>query len=448
MSGDPAQDRIADSLTEALIRELGRVCAPMPVLSPQTAFRYKGDRRPIGAIAEERRAAIVLDGALARRGATVWLTAQLVSHPRGDRLWADTLRYDSDDLLSLRNDLVESVARALGVHFEPRDRQRLARAPTIHIQAYAEYRQGRTAWNLRTREGLAAALECFRRSVEQDPGFDLAFVGLADSHNMLPLYCGLPPEENFAHAKAAARRALELDPTLAEAHASLAWALMSEWEWFEAEREYLRAIELNANYANARQWYGCLLAWSGRTERAFTEVRKALELDPLSAVIRTNLGLLHLWSAQYGAAIECLAEITQSAPGFPLAHAALGAAYAKTGKPDEALAAVRRANEISESFRHAGQLARIHASAGRKAEALTWMRRMAELAPADAQHAELASIYAALGEPAKAVAALELAVRHRDPILLSWKVDPQWEFARKDPQCLQILSCLGIPETR
>jgi len=254
----------------------------------------------------------------------VRVAVQLVDATEDKHLWAQSYDRELEDIFEVQTDVARRVADALKVQLLARETSQIERKATQNIEAYLLYLKGRQFWNRRFKDSVGRAIECFNLAIEKDSNFALAYVGLADCYNILADYGVLQPSEAYPKAKQTAMKALELDDTLAEAHASYAVILSAhEWKWGAAESEFRRAIELNPNYASAHQWYSIHLRCTGRPEEALAEARKALELDPLSPIMNTNVGDRLFALKQYDLAIEYFRKSLAIEPDFVPAHASL-----------------------------------------------------------------------------------------------------------------------------
>jgi tetratricopeptide (TPR) repeat protein len=322
-----------------------------------------------------------------------------------------------------------------------------AKRQTESTEAYQAYQRGRFYWNQRTEEGLHKAISFFDQARGIDPSYGLAYAGLADSYQLLVIYGPLSSKDYYPHARAAAERAIAIDDSLAEAHTSLAYVRFSDdWDWAGAEVEFKRAIGLNPNYATARQWYGEFLGDLGRNEESLAERKMALTLDPLSPVIRSELGLAYLEARQYDRAVDEFRKAAELYPDFPLVHNFLSAAYEYSGRYDEAMAECRRAMDLTGSadVPQSG-LASIYARSGRRAEARQLLAQMTN----EARHGyfpptSIARVYIALGDKEPAFEWLEKAYNERDWGLINIKVWPGFDEVRSDPRFADLLQRMNL----
>jgi Tfp pilus assembly protein PilF len=326
------------------------------------------------------------------------------------------------------------------------ERQRLARRHTQNTQAYHAYLKGRFFWNKRTEDGLRRAIAQFEEAIAHDPDYALAHAGLADTYNLLCAYGALPPQEGYPRARRAAERALELDERLAEAHTSLAYATLNfYWDWPSAEREFLRALSLNANYATAHQWYGAFLAARGRFEESIAEIEQALALDPLSLMINADLGWLSFFARQHDRAIDQLRKTIDMDPNFALAYWLLGLNQEQRGLLDEATAAFRKAVSLSEDIPFAlASLGHALGRSGQPAEAATTLDSLQRLAARRyvSPHS-IATVHLGLNRIDDALEWLNRAADERSNWMIFLNVDPVFDPLRDHPQFKRIVSRLG-----
>lgn len=284
-SADHQQEYLADGITEELISTLAKI-GSLKVISRTSAMHYKDTNKTLPEIARELKVDTIVEGSVQRVGQRLKITAQLIRAANEQHLWAEEYERDSGDVLVLESEVARDIANEVKARLTPAERKRLASARRVDPEAHEAYLKGRFHWNKRTESELRKAIGFFEQAITKDAQYAAAYAGLADCNSLLAYYGFTPENEGYSQAKTAARKALELDESLAEAHTSLAFIkTFYDWDWAGAEAESRRAIELNPSYATAHQWYGDALLQMGRVVGAIAEEERALELDPLSLVI-------------------------------------------------------------------------------------------------------------------------------------------------------------------
>ena len=293
ISPDPNDAYFADGLTEELMVRLSSISG-LKVIARTSTMRFRGTAKGVGEIGKELRAGTVLEGSVRKAANKLRVTAQLIDAGSEEHLWAQNYDRQLEDVFAIQTEVAQNVADALKTQMLGEEREHIEKKPTQDIGAYTLYLKGRYYWNERNKESLERAIKYFEEAIKRDPRFALAYSGLADSYRVLVDHGYLPPSEGSPKAKEAARKALELDETLAEAHTSLASILSLQWDWRGAEEEFAKALRSNPNYATAHHWYSIHLITLGRLDEAIKEVKIAEELDPLSPMIHTCVGALYL----------------------------------------------------------------------------------------------------------------------------------------------------------
>jgi TolB-like protein/Tfp pilus assembly protein PilF len=379
MSSDKENEYFSDGMTEELINALAKV-EGLRVPARTSAFAFKGKQADIRRIGKELGVATVLEGSVRKAGNRLKITAQLVNVADGYHLWSETYERELEDVFAVQEEISRAIVDALEIKLGGAGDTPLVKRPTAETEAYNLYLKGRYFWNTRTEEGLRKGIEYFRQAIERDTNYALAYAGLADSYVSMAGRSYLPPKEAYPKAKAAARKALEIDDTLAEAHTSLAMISSTyDWDWGAAERGFKRAIELDPSYAPAHQGYGGYLAAWGRPKEGIAELRRALELDRLSLNINTGLGV-HLYHAgQYDQAIQQARRALELDPNFASGHVLLGRAYLEKSMNREAVAEFEKAVEVSEGHPEMlAALARGYARSGKREEAMKILEDLEE----------------------------------------------------------------------
>jgi TolB-like protein/DNA-binding winged helix-turn-helix (wHTH) protein/Flp pilus assembly protein TadD len=401
LSNDPEQDYFADGMTEQLTTDLGQISA-LRVISRTSAMQYKDTKKKLPEIARELNVDAVVEGAVTRAGNQVRITAQLIEAPTDRHLWAKTYERDLRDVLSLQDEVAQAIASEIRVKLTPQERIHLASARPVNPQAHEAYLRGLRELRTQTREGVEKAIPYFQQAIALDPNDALAYSGLADAfHDQTSIFRA--PLEVLPKAKAAAARAIELDETLAEAHASLGYVKLDfDWDWPGAEREFHRALELNPNHARALGGYAQYFLTLGRTDEAIESLRRAQAVDPLVSELQMGRPFLLFNGRRYEQAIEASRQVGDDRiPAL---------CYAQLGRQQEAIAAADRALKTARLPIHLAQLASVYAKAGKPEKA------RAILGGLEAQARDryicgfnLACVYSALGDKEKAFAWLEKA---------------------------------------
>ena len=337
-TGDPNAEYLSDGISESLINSLSKLPG-VKVIARSSAFKYKGKEGDLKNVAKELGVEAILTGRVTQRGENLSISVELMNASDKTQMWGEQYDRRMSDLLATQREIAREIVEKLKLKVSGDDKG-LAKHYTENNEAHQLYLKGRFYWNKRTAEALKKSIDYFNQAIEKDPGFALAYAGLADSY-VVPGNL-LRPREAMPKAKAAAIRALELDETLAEAHTSLGRVLaIYDWDWPSAEKEYKRAIELNPRYATAHQWYGGWLQVMGRHDEALAERKKAQEMDPLSLVLNFEWGLGFYYARNYDRAIEQFQATLELDQNFPAAHTLLSAAYEQKGMYDEALLDLR-----------------------------------------------------------------------------------------------------------
>jgi len=447
LSRDPEQDYFAEGMTEALITSLAKIGA-LRVTSRTSAMRYKKTDKSLPQIARELNVDAVVEGTVQRFGKRLRISAQLVYAPEDQHLWAESYDRDLRDVLALQSELARAIANEIQVKLTPLDHARFGEAYPINPEAYELYLKGRYHWNRRSGEGLRHAVQYFQQAIAKDSTYAVAYAGLADCFSILGVTCLVSPDDGCRKAREVALRALELDPGLAETHASLAWATM----WYDcnfvvAEREFERSIELNPRYATAHAWFGVSLAMMGRYEEAYTELQRAIRLDPHSSAIHFASGFGHFFTRHHDQSIKHYEKAIDLDPSVAQAHAGLGYAYLCKSMREPAIAALRKALELSPgaSF-YLACLGEAYAAAGYRDEAQKILDQLSELSKQRyVTPYFVGRIYAALGNNDEALRWLETAFRERAVWIACLKTDPRLDDLRPDSRFQDMLRRIKFP---
>ena len=446
LSADPENEYFCDGLAEELSNALARI-KNLKVAARTSAYSFKNRNVDASEIGNALRVSSILEGSVRKVGDRVRITAQLINAEDGFQLWSEQYDRQLTDIFDIQEEISLAIVKALRIRMFQDERADLLRRGTESAQAYQLYLKGRFHWHKRTAEALATGLEYFDQALLHDPGYAIAHTGVSDSHTLLVVREAVPPEEGFAKAKAAAFKALEIDPQLAEAHASLGHALLHNWEWEASEKELRTAIRLNARYASAHHWYSEYLTAMGAFERSIEELSLAGELDPLSLIIRADLGRAFYYARQYDRVVEQESGTLEMDPTFWLSHLNLGRSFTQTGRHDDAVAELQKALQLlPDNTEIIAFLAFAYAAAGRDKEAqeqLAQLLQRSERGHVPPYH--LAIVYAGLADNDEAFRWLETAYGKRAVDLFTLKVEPMFDGLRGDPRFGELLTKIGFP---
>lgn len=381
----------------------------------------------------------ILEGSVQKPSEQVRVNVQLIHAATDTHLWAETYDRKLTDVFAVESDIAKSVTEKLQAKLTDSAEHVLASRPTENPEAHQLYLKGRYFWNKRTTDNLKTAIDFFEQAIAKDPAYAVAYSGLADAHAVLPYYAATSPGNDARKALAAAGKAVKLDDSLAEAHTSLANALVLNLQFSDAAPEFQRAIELNPNYATAHHWYGELLQNDGRIDEALAELRRAHELDPLSLVINSVLGSTLIVAGQDDAAIDQLQKTIAMDPNFDLAHWFLGQAYEDKGRVAEAIQEYEKAIKLNSDPTVLASLARAHVLAGDNEIAgkiLTDLTNQSKQRYVPAY--PLAVVHLALGNKDEALRLLEKSYEDLAPfdtgVFGSIKIDRRLDALRGDPR--------------
>jgi TolB-like protein len=451
VSANSEANYLSDGITESIINNLSQL-PQLLILASSTVFRYKertGEPLEVGL---ELRVRTVLVGRILELEGKLIVRTELINVADGSQLWGAQYGSRSSDLLRVQAEISSEISERLLLHLTGPERKQMAKRHTDDIEAYHLYLKGRYYWNKRTPDDLQKGIDYFRQAIDRDPAYALAYAGIADCYNFMGYIFGrLRPEEAMSKARTAALKALEIDGSLAEAHAALALVkFMFEWDWAGAERYFGKAIALNPGYAPVRHIYSAYLATVlRRFDEAIAEANRALELDPLSLPINHIVALLSLFAGEVDRAIEQFEKTLEIDPRFPMAHKNLGYAFERKGMRERAVEEFLMAKQFEgvdarelDAFRQA------FVTAG-------WKGYVAkELAAALARweeqnhwHGDAYSVarhYARLGDHDNALRWLESAYELRSGMLIWLEIEPHFEPLRPDPRFQDISRRVGL----
>ncbi len=454
-SGNADIEYLSDGMTESLITSLSQL-PKLNVKARSSVFRYKGKETDAQTIGKELNVQAILTGRVVQRGNDLTLYIELIDAATENVLWKDGYTRPMSNLVLLQSDIAKDVSNQLKIKLSGAVEEQVTKTYTENTEAYQFYLKGLYHWNKRTGDDLKQAIALFQQAIDKDPSYAKAYAGIALTYGILAKNTVMTREEadeTLLKAKAAARKGLELDNTLAEAYAVLADVKSYEWDFAGAENDFKRAIELNPNYATARQWYSELLARLARHDEALTEVKKAYELDPFSRAVRGNVGLRYLEARRYDEAIAELKKLIEAEPTYPVAYMFLGGAYEDKGMFEEALEARCKGDVLlkintPETCERENEAIR---EAIKKDGATGYWRKVLERLLKEHEQgttpaASVAAAYARLGEREKAFEWLEKAFAKRDPKLSYLKTNESFDNIKSDPRFQDLLRRIGLPQ--
>ncbi|MBI1803429.1 MAG: protein kinase [Ignavibacteria bacterium] len=448
MSGDPQDEYFSDGMTEDILTQLSKI-ADLKVISRTSVMKYKHTEKSIREIGNDLNAGVVLEGSVRRAENQIRITAQLIDASTDEHLWAESYDKEFKQIFAVQSDVAQRVADALKIQLMGDEKRSVEKEATQNLEAYNLYLKGRYFLGKRTEDGLKKAIEFFQQAVEKDTAYAIAYAGLADSYTLLALLEFLPPREAFPKAKAAAEKAIMIDPSIAEAHASLGVVRFQyDWDWPAAEQEYTRAIALKKNYGTAHHYYADFLKGMGRFDQALSEIKKAQELDPLSLAINTGLGHVLYLSRHYDQAIEQYRRTLEMDPNFLQARLWFGRPYLQKKMYKEAISELQAAVQLSGNSTIAcAMLGHAYAAAGNKKEALKMLDELTKRS----EHQYVPSywigmIYIGFGDKDKAFAWLDKAYDERSAWLAWLKVEPRFDTLRSDQRFTTLLKKMGLEQ--
>jgi TolB-like protein/DNA-binding winged helix-turn-helix (wHTH) protein/Tfp pilus assembly protein PilF len=456
LTGDASQEYFADGMTDALITDLAQI-ATLRVISRTSIMRYKGVRKSLPEIARELGVDGIVEGTVVRSAGRIRITSQLIYAPSDQHLWARSYESDLSDVVKLQGEVAQAIAGQVRAALTAEERSHIVRQPTDSAEAYQLYLQGRYSWNQRTPRGVQKSVELFEQAVGKDPNFALAYAGIADAYNFTNILGVLAPRESSLKAEAAATKALALDPQLGEAHTAL--GLVKSHYYFDftgAQREFLKALELNPNYANAHLFYaGAYLAPMGRHEEAIAEMKKALEVDPLSLPLNNMMGETYVWAGEYDRAQRQFQHTLDLEPTFSLAHFYYADLLKEMGRYEEGI----KQNEAGDlllgaSPEEAGALAAEFQKALQAGGPKSYWQKNLEMTLKEYKRAGtgyfpamgVASAYARVGDKENAFKWLDKSFQDRegqDITLVRWL--PDFKSLHTDPRFADLLRRMGLP---
>ena len=451
-SNDPDAEYISDGVTESIIRSLSQL-SDLKVMSRSAVFRFKGRDIDAQEVGRNLNVGAVLAGRVVRQGDRLIINTELIDVSDGSQLWSGEYNNSVSEILAVQDEISQRISESLRVRLTGEDELKLRKRDTTNAEAYELYLKGRYFWNKRDAEGLRNGIKYFKAAEEKDPTYALAYSGLADSYALLSDIGAVKPADEMPKARAAAQRAVDIDPTLAEAYTSRAFVkLAHDWDWLGAEADFKKAIELNPKYPTAHQWYASYLMQMGKFGPARAELEKAHQLDPLSPIINSNMGFYAYYQHRYDEALDHTNKTLEMVPNFWVAHHYRGLAFTMKGMYDEAIKEFRGVLEsqgdtaLTEDavFRNpevAASLGFAYAMAGKRRQAeeiLRQINRVSEKRYVSPRY--LAIVNVGLGDKKAAIEHLQRAYENRHPGLVLIRVDPLFDRLREEPSFQELVN--------
>jgi TolB-like protein/predicted Ser/Thr protein kinase len=446
MSGEQDNEYFSDGLSDEITNALTNI-RELRVAARTSAFAFKGREIDIREVGKKLNVGAVLEGSVRKSGQRLHITAQLVNVEDGFNIWSGQYDREMKDIFDIREEISLTIADRLKLKLLKGEKEKILKRHTEDPEAYELYLKGRSFWKRRYERGLQKSLQYFQLAVEEDPGYALPYVGIADAYGILGVYGFMPPHQAYPRARAAANRALEIDPELGEVYASLGWSAMwYDRDWPAAESLFLKAIRMKPDYPEAHLWYGNLLAATGRADESIREMRKGKELEPLEPAPPMHVAWALYYARRFDESIEELSNIVASDPEFSLSYLWLAADFSAKRMWGEAIAASQKFVELSaESVIGLAVLGSVYGAAGMKDEALKTLERLDKL-PKDRYVGPLfrAMVWTGLGEKNKALENLEKAYEERESSMAWLKVWPIFDSLRSEPRFQALLKKMNL----
>jgi TolB-like protein/DNA-binding winged helix-turn-helix (wHTH) protein/Tfp pilus assembly protein PilF len=449
LSGKPEDEHLSDGITDELITRLGRVRPErLGVIAATSVWPLKHTQESVKDVGGKLGVDYLVEGSVFHEGDEIRISAKLIQVSDATQLWTDSYDRHYADLLSVEGDVAGSVVNSLALKLVPAERARLVAPDSKNPQAHEDYLEGRYYWNKRTAEGFKKSIEYYNLAIGIDPNFAAAYAGLADTYDAIGFYSLAPPGDSYGKAREAAQRALQIDDSLAEAHAALAEVLMhNDYDWKRAGEEFQRAIKLNQNYEVAHDGYSIYLALTGRQDEGLAQIQRAHDLNPLYLVVGVNWALQYFYARKYDEAIARCKKTLELEPNFALGHFWLGRAYEAKGMYAQAIEEFQRTNQLEpENPLFLALLGSAYGASGQTAEA---QRIIEQLKGASLKHyispVMISLIYTSMDDRNEALDWAEKAYAERAPMLTRMKMDPLVDRLRSEPRFQALLRRVGPP---
>jgi TolB-like protein len=456
-SGDPAQDFLADGMTEELITQVGSLNPErLGVIARTSAMQYQNTQKDTAAIARELGVNYLIEGSIRRAGNRIRVTAQLIQTSDQTHIWAESFDRNVSDVLQIQSEIASAVANKVQIALSQQTRQRLLAERHVQPEAYEAYLEGLQAWNQRSRESEEKAVAAFQRAIAIDPQYALAYGALARAYALAPVFALQPPAEMMPKARDAALHAVAIDDSLAEAHTVLGFVKAHyDFDWPGAEREFVRALELNSSCATAYLFYSnAYLSPHGQHEAAIAELQKGIQLNPLSTPMVSYLGRTYIWARRYDEALAQLQKAEKMDPNFAVTHERMARVYAYMGNYQQAIDEDEKARLLSgedaeQVIRKRNRIRRALAERGARGyweTLLEFSRDRDNPSEAYVTPFGIAIIQARLGNKDRAIEFLEQAYEQRDTYLTSVAVEPAFDNLRDEPRFAELLQKVGLSQ--
>src|ERR1700730_2308205 len=453
LSGGRKHDYFSEGLTEEMISQLARLSPEqLGVIARTSAMQYKSTTKTAQQIGQELGVSHLLEGSVRRSGERVRITAQLIRVSDATHLWAEGYERSLHDILALQAEVARAIAREIQIKLTVGAQQRLDRVAALDPAAHEAYLRGRHLWNRRTEEGMRNSIAQYEEAIRRHPDYAMAYAGVADSYVMLACRGMVSAKETFRKARAAARKALELDGELGEAHGSLAHVRLHDWDWEGLDRDFLRAVELHPAQPIVYYWYGEFLMSMGRPEEAIAMTRRAQQADPLSPVIAASLAMILYLARKYDEAVKVLQRAQEIDPDHFLPHLRMGLVCLQQKRYPQAIRELQTAAQLANhSTETLAALGTGYAMAGTAAEA---HRIVEQLQASQAEHYvmpySIAKIYAASGDKDRTFDWLERAYQEGTPDLIELNSEPVFDGLRGEPKFSELMRRIGfrVPASR
>jgi len=448
-SNDANSEYLSDGITESLINSLSQV-PNLAVMSRSSVFHYKGRDVDPQTVAHDLKVEGVVTGRIVQRGDQLIISAELIDARTNHNLWGDQYDRKLSDVLTVQQDIASAITSKLRERLAGDTGKQVAKGGTTDPEAYQLYLKGRYYWEKRTEESLEKSKDYFNQAIERDPNYALAYLGLADYYDVVVDYAPVPAIEMMPKARAAAQKALALDDTLADAHATLADSYASLWDWATGEKEYKRALELNPNSAKTHKLYGLYLSALGRQDDSLTEFQTAVRLDPLNLKYADNVAQQYVVLGRYDQALDQAKKVVEMDPNFASVYGNMSNAYFLLGKYDPWLEAWKKSATLGNDREYIAiqdHVAKVYAQSGFQAALRKWAEDEKELSKRRYEDpAIVGMIYALAGDKDQAFAWLEKAFAEKSALLTFIKSNRLVDSLRSDPRYTDLIKRMGLPQ--